>query len=336
MLIVCPNCATSYDVDVASLRPDGRQVRCVRCRAVWQAEIPHKQKLLAAAEALAPALAPGLAPAPDPADAAGDAAATAAQAPPPSTEVDPDGSAGPGSAEAPQETSGPTATDALAQGGAEAARAEGPDVAEDTPVEAESPPTVPIESEYDLPPVDIEAEPAEAQDEALEDVESAAARHFSRPSLRVRWRWPLSRLQSAMLALIVLDAIVVSWRGDFVRALPQTASFYAWLGLPVNVRGLDFDGLITTTEQHDGVPILVVSGKIINVKGKTETVPHLRFSVRNAAHQEIYSWSAVPPRSVLASGEAVVFQTRLASPPPDSHDVLVRFVNRYDILVGMH
>src|SRR5208282_4106066 len=55
MLIVCPNCATSYDVDVASLRPAGRRVRCVRCRTVWDAELPRAEKLVAAAEALAPA-----------------------------------------------------------------------------------------------------------------------------------------------------------------------------------------------------------------------------------------------------------------------------------------
>ena len=54
MLIVCPNCATSYDVDVATLRPNGRQVRCVRCRTVWQAELSRADKLTAAAEALAP------------------------------------------------------------------------------------------------------------------------------------------------------------------------------------------------------------------------------------------------------------------------------------------
>ena len=54
MLIVCPNCATSYDVDVASLRPDGRRVRCVRCRTIWHAELPHEERLIAAAEALAP------------------------------------------------------------------------------------------------------------------------------------------------------------------------------------------------------------------------------------------------------------------------------------------
>ena len=54
MLIVCPNCATSYDLDVASLRPNGRKVRCVRCKTVWQAELSHADRLMAAAEALAP------------------------------------------------------------------------------------------------------------------------------------------------------------------------------------------------------------------------------------------------------------------------------------------
>src|ERR1700722_6309408 len=54
MLIVCPNCATSYDVEVASLRPNGRKVRCVRCKTIWQAELSHADRLMAAAEALAP------------------------------------------------------------------------------------------------------------------------------------------------------------------------------------------------------------------------------------------------------------------------------------------
>jgi len=84
------------------------------------------------------------------------------------------------------------------------------------------------------------------------------------------------------------------------------------------------------------VPILVVRGNIVNITGKTENVPHLRFAVRNAARQEIYSWSATPPQSAVTAGQAIAFQTRLASPPPDSHDVLVRFVSRYDILAGTH
>ena len=54
MLIICPSCATSYDVDLANLSPNGRQVRCARCRTIWHAEPSHADKLLLAAAALAP------------------------------------------------------------------------------------------------------------------------------------------------------------------------------------------------------------------------------------------------------------------------------------------
>jgi hypothetical protein len=138
------------------------------------------------------------------------------------------------------------------------------------------------------------------------------------------------------VALLVADTIIIGWRADFVRAMPQTASFFAWIGMPVNLRGLDFDSMTTATEQHDGMPILVIAGHIVNDTSNGVNVPHLRFAVRNAARQEIYSWSAAPSRAVLPSGEAISFHTRLASPPPDAHDVLVRFITRYDMLTGSH
>src|SRR5690348_16885399 len=57
MLIVCPNCASSYGVDMASLRPAGgsaRKVRCSRCGLVWQAELSYAEKLMVAADAVLP------------------------------------------------------------------------------------------------------------------------------------------------------------------------------------------------------------------------------------------------------------------------------------------
>ena len=77
-----------------------------------------------------------------------------------------------------------------------------------------------------------------------------------------------------------------------MRALPQTASFYSLLGLPVNLRGLTFDNVATATEQHEGVPILVVEGNVINATRRTEDVPRLKFILRNGARQEIYPWTA--------------------------------------------
>lgn len=327
MLIVCPNCATSYDVDVATLRPNGRQVRCVRCRTVWHAELSHADKLIAAAEALAPvrrtveAVAEAAAEGPDralPAEHFDAAASAASELSSDITafEVPPDGM--------PPEIA--ESADADTQG--------------DSP-EVESPPIAPGDLETDRAPFEIAAEEfAVAREDPPENVESVAARRFPRPSKDRgrgrgwRWGWSLSRLQWGILALIVLDAIVVGWRVDFVRVLPQTASFYAWIGLPVNLRGLDFDSLATSTEQHENVPILVVEGNVVNNTRKIVDVPHLRFAVRNAAHQEIYSWTAAPPRAMLPPGEAVAFRTQLASPPPDAHDVLVRFLNRSDMMAG--
>jgi predicted Zn finger-like uncharacterized protein len=54
MKIVCPSCATSYEVEPASLSPKGRQVRCLRCRTIWHAELSQADKLLVAAAAIAP------------------------------------------------------------------------------------------------------------------------------------------------------------------------------------------------------------------------------------------------------------------------------------------
>ena len=93
----------------------------------------------------------------------------------------------------------------------------------------------------------------------------------------------MSRLQTAILVLLVVDCIVVGWRPEIVRALPQTSSFYKLVGLSVNLRGLAFDGVATTTEQHEGVPVLVVEGKIINVARTVADVPRLKFIVRDAS-----------------------------------------------------
>jgi predicted Zn finger-like uncharacterized protein len=323
MLIICPNCATSYDVEVASLRPNGRQVRCVRCRTVWHAELSHADKLMAAADALAPvrraveAVAEAVAGEPEREPQAGqfDVAASD-QAEPAAAEM---------AFEAPADRS---LSEPIA--GADS------DTEPNHSLAMDSPPIVPADLDADRLPIGADDDETSGGIEPFEDAEITAAPRFQRPSKHKRWVWPLSRLQSGILALIIVDAIVIGWRSDFVRALPQTASFYALIGLPVNLRGLDFDNLATATEQHEGVPILVVEGNIVNSGRKLADVPRLRFSVRNAARQEIYSWTAVAPRPLLASGEALAFRTRLASPPPDAHDVLIRFVTRYDILSGTH
>jgi hypothetical protein len=188
--------------------------------------------------------------------------------------------------------------------------------------EIQAPPIVPVELDRELPRLTrgrFQAPEPDKPGDPL-DVESVAARR--------------TRLQTGMLALALLDVIVVGWRTDVVRALPQTASFYSLIGLPVNLRGLAFDSVATLTEQHEGVPILVVEGNVVNAARRNEDVPRLKFILRNAAQHEIYSWTTVPVLASLSPGESEGFRTRLASPPANARDVVVRFVNRHDLLAS--
>ncbi len=331
MLIVCPSCATSYDVNSATLPAQGRQVRCVRCRTVWLAEPSRADKVLAAAAAIAPDY--------DDAGEAGDALTQEAVSRPSSEPETPTAAArfdqtADGSYQDAQTAVSPSAPDdgeLTATAAAEEGQFAWPNEAD----EVEAPPTVPVDFDEAVPPVDVDADrSAERRSEPAEDIEAVAARRLRRSAQRPTSRWPLSALQTGILMLILVDAILVGWRGDIVRALPQTASFYATIGLPVNLRGLAFEDVVTTTEHHEGVPILVVEGNIVNDIHKIVDVPRLKFVVRNAARQEIYSWTAVPSRPLLPPGEAMGFRTRLASPPPDARDIILRFVTRRDLVAG--
>ena len=65
-----------------------------------------------------------------------------------------------------------------------------------------------------------------------------------------------------ILLLLAINSCLIAWRADVVRFLPQTASLYAAIGLPVNLRELLFTEVTTQRETHDGVQVLVVEGII--------------------------------------------------------------------------
>lgn len=329
MQIACPSCATSYDVEMASLCPDGRQVRCLCCGMVWHPELTHAQKLLAAAAAIAPdqeAVAPA-------ADTITDATPSSLAAMP-AAEMTGEAASSDPSADPPSGNAQPvTATDEPGAASDEASDAQACEPGATADVDA--PPIVPDDADDRAPPIEVAADGAAEPDrEPAEDIDYVAAYRLRRRAPRRPMRWPLSQLQAGILVLALISIVVVGWRSNVVRALPQTASFYALLGLPVNLRGLTFDDVVTTAEQHDGVPTLVVEGTIFNGARKAEDVPRLKFVVRNAARQEIYSWTTTPSRDVLPPGETVSFRTRLASPPSDAHDLVLRFVNRREFITG--
>ena len=103
-----------------------------------------------------------------------------------------------------------------------------------------------------------------------------------------------------------------------MRHLPQTASLYAAIGLPVNLRGLQFDNIKTAREMQDGVPVLVVEGEIVGTRAPVTEVPRLRFAVRTAPARKSTPGPRGPTAPCSPPGETLPFRSRLASPPAEA------------------
>jgi hypothetical protein len=201
---------------------------------------------------------------------------------------------------------------------------------------------IPIPAD-DAPPLAADADLAgthfperEAIENNREDIESVAVRRRAAAETRRRIARRKSRLPVVIAALAVVCAALLAWRKDAVRHMPQLASFYASIGLPVNLRGVTFNDMKIRREVHEGVPVLVVDGTIVNGVSAPVDVPRLRFALRNSAGDEIYTWTAMPTQPILEAGAKLPFRSRLASPPDDGYDVEVRFFTRRDTVAGRH
>jgi predicted Zn finger-like uncharacterized protein len=296
MLITCPNCATLYDVKPQALGQSGRTVRCARCAVEWFAS----SSAIPSPPAQLPARQPQSATARNP--AAGGVTTLEQTI---------------GFGEAATE---PRLPDGVATEEDAAAEFLGaPDL--DAPLPVMKAPSV---------------APASGASQ-LADIESAAARRFGASSgsrRKAAWRLAVPLLPAVVAVQALAVVALLAWRTEVVRVLPPTASLFRFIGFTVNPRGLAFADMRLTRELEDGVAILVIEGTIENITGSARIVPRLRFALRNAAGAELVAWTAPPDRAMLGSGETLSFRSRLALPPPDGSDVLVRFLNRRDLTGG--
>jgi predicted Zn finger-like uncharacterized protein len=315
MLISCQTCATSYQINPAALGPAGRSVRCTRCQQVWFAANPAAFADIAEAFRTDVALF-----------AAHTSVADLVNLPPPRAHL-------------------------FVQPAAEEPEADHLEMAlRDIPIAAASYSTplalglpdddAMAQSRLGVEIIDAPApaalwKGATAGSPAREALGAAASRWAKWQTRRWHWRWPLAAMPTVLLVLIAINAALIGWRSQVVRWVPQTASLYGAIGLPVNLRGLVFTNITTAKEIQDGVQVLVVEGTIVSTAARAVDVPQLRFALRNGTGQEIYNWTAPPPRDALGPGQTMAFRSRLASPPRDGHEVFVRFFNRRDLVASV-
>jgi predicted Zn finger-like uncharacterized protein len=170
--------------------------------------------------------------------------------------------------------------------------------------------------------------PGDAQKNASPDARKALTFSFSKlASARLARRVAVALVTIGCFALPFL---VVGSRARVVEALPATAKLYAGVGLPVNLRGLEFRGMKSELVAAGADIVLVVEGDVVNITGRDATVPPIEISVRGAEGQMLYTWTNDAPRAVLGPSETASFRARLTSPPEGARHVLVHFAARGD------
>lgn len=326
MKIKCPDCKTAYDIKPEILGEEGRSVKCARCGNRWFVS-PKKSKEDLELEAGSPSTDTDEAHwAEDEADEMRSAGEKEFAAEAVDDEAD--------------EDEGDDRDEDLTTGAA------GDDFSEDDEEEKEpggfKPAPGPRNAQALEDDEDEDEDDKQGPAKPATDIETLAKRpkiivnpnKFKRsvigPVLKWLARRNYRRIAGVGLfgAALATCAFLVLIRDQIVRDAPDLASLFEFVGLDVNLRGLEFRDLRTFSEVAEGKQVLVVEGTIRNIGEEQTPVPAVRLSIRGTDLQEIYAWTVEPRTTMLKGLDETRFRTILSNPPDGASDIMVRFIDR--------
>ena len=136
-----------------------------------------------------------------------------------------------------------------------------------------------------------------------------------------------SRGFGALLAAAALFAgTAVVARERVVSAMPQSATLFAALGLPVNLDRLEIGPVKATLRLENDLRTLLVESEISNPRRTAHNLPQLRVSIRDASGATLYSWTTSAGAKSIAPGGRMPVRARLTA-PPSGQDVVVEFAH---------
>ena len=289
MILSCPACATRYVVPDSAIGPEGRTVRCAKCKHAWFQDGPELAEPIAAAYAPSPSVTPApSAPPAQPSETGTRPAPTEAprrQTPP--QQQDPDPEATPIVARrAPVSDPAPRAREPIAE----------PEAG--TPDFDEAPPPVDW-SDEPAPPEVVEDEPVSQFDHA--------------PPFRRRRNWlKVFTWGAGAFAVLAIAALLAL----------STLGVPSWLPIEKPLYGAD-PGLTVefpASEQErrtlpNGAEFFGARVIVKNEARETKNVPPLLIVLRDARERVVYSWELIPPQAKLAPGEAMTINEAMTDVP---------------------
>jgi hypothetical protein len=182
-------------------------------------------------------------------------------------------------------------------------------------------PEVAAEPEADSEPA-WRAPQTDAEEEFVEQPAAKAKAPRARGGMMIGLGWA-----AFVVVLLVIGFAAASYRAQIVSAWPKSASLFSHLGMRVNAQGLDFADVQHVNQTEDGQPVLVITGKLVNVSGRRQDVPSLRVTLRDDKKKDVYDWTFHPSGAPLAPGQSVSFHTRLSNPPGATQMVEIHFAD---------
>lgn len=157
------------------------------------------------------------------------------------------------------------------------------------------------------------------------DIETATARRKARQDKAAAKR--RAKLSAVAIAASLLIGVfsLYNYRNSIVSMVPAAGPVYELVGLKINIVGFDFANVEVKREFDNGLPVLTVAGDVVNVSSQLMAVPRVRFGLRDGSQQEIYHWTVAVSQDALSPGDRARFSTKLAAPPTEAHDILLRF-----------
>lgn len=108
-----------------------------------------------------------------------------------------------------------------------------------------------------------------------------------------------------------------------VAAWPPAGPLFEMIGLGSEKVSLAIENVNWIYKKENGKTVLLVTGEVINISQKSQSVPRLQLEILDDRNRRIFGWTAATIKSQLDSGHVTKFSTRLADPPDDADSIAV-------------